>query len=236
MIAPVLANHIELNGLAIEIVRKNIKNIYLRVYPPIGAVRISAPKRMSMEMIRQFLFAKLGWIEEQQRLIRERPPVVVSAPVDPTHHYLWGKRYELRVVERTGRSKVELHEDAIVLHVRSNATVAAKRTMINAWYRQHLEQSIPPLLQKWESVMGVRSSHVSLRQMKTRWGSCSPGSRRIRLNIELAKKSPDCLEYVVVHELVHLLEPSHNHRFVAFMDKYLADWRRRKDELNRPMV
>lgn len=223
---------IQYDDIIIDVVRKKIKHLYLRIHPPAGRVTVSAPQRMPMYIIREFIESRMPWIKTHQQRIRERPPVPAPEPDNSLH--LWGKRYELHHLNSTkGAPSLELREDRVVLHARPTTSQREKRAAIATWYHQHLSRAIPPLISQWEQTMGVKASRVTIRQMRTRWGSCTPGSGAIRLSLELAKKPLACLEYVIVHELVHLMEPSHNKRFYALMDKFLADWRSRREELNR---
>jgi len=153
--------------------------------------------------------------------------------LDRESHYLWGKRYLLEVVERTVPPNIELEHDRIVLQVRYGATNARKEVILEAWYRDRLREAIPALIEKWEPLTGVKVARFFVQRMKTKWGSCNTRTRNIRLNSELAKKPRECLEHVLVHELVHLLEPTHNHRFIALMDQFMPKWRFYRDELNR---
>jgi predicted metal-dependent hydrolase len=224
---------IDIGNIEINVVQKNIKNVHLSVYPPLGKVRISAPLRMNLDTIRVFAISKLDWIRHQQQKLRSQVREPPRAYLDRESHYLWGKRYLLKLVEVNAPNHLELQHDNIVLQVRPGLDLAKKRAIIDDFYRQQLEATIPPLIDKWERLMGVNVASFSVRKMKTKWGSCTPALQTIRLNLELAKKPPECLEYVIVHELVHLLEPSHNKRFVAFMDAFMPKWRFYQTELNR---
>jgi predicted metal-dependent hydrolase len=226
-------NTIELGNISVDIVRKNIKNIHLSVYPPAGNVRISAPLRMNLDTIRVFAISKLDWIEKHQQKMRSQVRETPREYLDRESHYLWGKCYLLNLLEIKTRSHVELRHDCLLLQVHPGADIVKKRAIFDEFYHQQMEAAIPPLIDKWERLMGVNVTSFSVRKMKTKWGSCTPNLGTIRFNLELAKKPAECLEYVVVHELVHLLEPSHNHRFIAFMDAFLPQWRFYQSELNR---
>ena len=223
---------IQLGELDIEIIQKAIKNLHLSVYPPNGRVKVSAPESMALETIRIFVISKLGWIKRQQKKLRAQQREVPREYINRESHYFNGKRYLLRVVEIDAVPQVNLLHSEIVLQVRLAATEAKKRAVLDQWYRQQLKAMVSPLINQWEKRIKVSVAHCTIRKMKTKWGSCSPQSRTIRINLDLVKKPPECLEYVVVHELVHLLEPSHNHRFVALMDQFLPKWRFHRDELN----
>ena len=217
-----------------EIVRKRIKYLRLTVRAPLGDVRISAPMRTSARRIHEFVTSQLDWIRRQQQRIRTRkPPTVLTYTEGETHH-AWGVERRLEIVERDARPSVELNgKDTIRLNVRPGSGAAERKRLLAKWYAALLRESIPPLIAKWEPVLEVSVARFFIRDMKTRWGSCTPRSRRIRLSTDLAKKSPECLEYVVVHEMVHILEASHNRRFVRLMDRFLPEWRTRRQELNR---
>jgi predicted metal-dependent hydrolase len=226
-------NTIELGDIAVDVVRKNIKNVHLGVYPPAGNVRISAPLRMNLDTIRVFAISKLDWIKKHQQKIRSQVRETPREYIDRESHYLWGKRYLLNLVETDAPPQTELHHGSMVLQVPPSADIATKRALVDEFYRHQIEAAIPPLIAKWEKLMGIHVASFSVRKMKTKWGSCTPALQTIRFNLELAKKPAECLEYVVVHELVHLLEPSHNHYFVALMDSFMPEWRFYQAELNR---
>lgn len=225
------ATTIEVGGIAIELVRKRIRHIHLRVCPPYGSVRISAPLRMSMNVIRDFALSRVEWVRKHQQKMRERPQARPLEYVDGESHYLWGRPYVLQVRETKDSGKVELGDVEIILHVRAGAGHRKKQALLDAWYRDRLLEALPELTAKWERLTGVTAGRYSVRKMKSRWGSCNPRSGDIRLNTELAKKSLACLEYVLVHELAHVLEASHNHRFKALMDRFMPNWRELRREL-----
>jgi predicted metal-dependent hydrolase len=226
-------NTIDIGNIAINVVQKNIKNIHLSVYPPLGNVRISAPLRMNLDTIRVFAISKLDWIRHQQQKLRSQVREPPREYLDRESHYLWGKRYLLKLIEINAPHQLELQHDNIVLRVRPGLDTAKKRAIVDDFYRCQLEAAIPPLIAKWERLMGLHVNSFTVRKMKTKWGSCTPSLQTIRFNLELAKKPIECLEYVIVHEMVHLLEPSHNRRFIAFMDSFMPKWRFYQAELNR---
>jgi len=228
-----MAETIDLGDIKVEVVKKDIKNIHLSVYPPAGRVRISAPSRMSLDTIRVFVISKLGWIKQQQQKFQSQARETPREYLDRESHYVWGKRYLLRVIESDTAPAVELKHSRMFLHVRPGTDAVKKQIIMETWYREQLKQALPPLIAKWEPLMGVQVARFFVQRMKTRWGSCNPGARRIRLNTDLAKKPRECLEYVVVHEMVHLLEPTHNARFVALMDQFMPKWQFYRDVLNR---
>ena len=222
-----------LGDIAVDVVFKDIKNIHLSVHPPIGKVRVSAPLRMELETIRVFTLSKLGWIKQQQQRFlgqeRETPREYLARE----SHYVWGKRYLLKLVEEDEAPAVELKHSHLLLHIRPGAGEDTKQAIVAQWYREQLRSAVPALIAKWEPLMGVKVERVFVQKMKTKWGSCNPAARSIRLNTELAKKPRECLEYVVVHEMAHLLERQHNGRFVALMDAYIPQWRHYRGMLNR---
>ena len=222
---------IEIGGIAIDVVRKNIRHIHLRVCPPDGSVRISAPLRMNMDVIRSFATSRVDWVRKHQQKMRERPRQMPLEYVDGESHTLWGRSHVLQVRETNASGKVELSDAGLVLHVRAGTKRRKKQALLDHWYRERLMEALPELTARWERLTGVKARSFSARKMKSRWGSCNPRTGNIRLNTELAKKPRACLEYVLVHELVHLLEPSHNHRFKALMDRFMPKWRAHREDL-----
>jgi predicted metal-dependent hydrolase len=224
---------IEVSGIAVEVVRKAIKNLHIGVYPPEGRVRVAAPSRMSLEAIRLVVVGKLGWIRKHQdkfaRQERQSPREYISGE----NHYFQGQRYRLNVIARAGHPRIMIRPGILEMQIRPEADVDYRRRLLSGWYRQQLKRQIPPLIEKWQAVMGVAVAEWGVKQMKTKWGTCNIMARRIWLNLELAKKPPHALEYIVVHEMAHLLEKSHNERFKALMDSFLPQWRQYREELNR---
>lgn len=221
-----------LGDSVVDVVLKDIKNVHLSVYPPTGRLRISAPKRMSLETIRVFAISKLTWIKQQQRRLREQERETPREYLDRESHYVWGRRYLLTVVERPEAPSVTLRHSRMVLTVRKGASAATRQTIVAQWYREQIRRSLPELIATWAPLLGVTVNRVFVQQMKTKWGSCSARAGTIRLNTELAKKPKECLEYIVVHEMAHLLEPTHNARFVALMDRYMPRWQFYRQRLN----
>ncbi len=228
-----MVTQIKLGDIAVDVVKKDIKNIHLSVYPPAGRVRISAPLRMNLDTIRIFAISKLGWIKQQQKKLREQERETPREYLDRESHYVWGKRYLLKVIESEEAPAVELKHNKMHLRVRPGASAEKKQAIIEEWYRTQLKQAVPLLIAKWEPLLGVKVERFFVQKMKTKWGSCSPSTDSIRLNTDLAKKPSECLEYIVVHEMVHLLEPTHNTRFLALMDQFMPIWRFCRAELNR---
>jgi predicted metal-dependent hydrolase len=228
-----MASEINLGGIPVEVVKKDIKNVHLSVYPPTGKVRISAPLRMNLDTIRVFAISKLGWIRQQQTKIQDQEREPPREYLDRESHYVWGKRYLLKVIEKHAAPAVELRHSQLVLQVRPATGEEKKQAILDEWYRAQLKAAVPPLITKWEPLMHVRVERFFVQRMKTKWGSCSAASAGIRLNTDLARKPRECLEYIVVHEMIHLLEPTHNSRFVAFMDMFMPTWRSHRQALNR---
>ncbi len=221
-----------INNLPVELEKKRIKNMYLRILPPDGRVHISAPVKMSEEEISHFVDRKLSWIMLQQTKIQQRYTNQELQYVTGEQISIWGCSHALVVKETLTRSHIEMIDDELILYIKPDSTREQRERMVNAWYKKVLEAEIPVLLAKWERTIGVASSSYCIRNMKTRWGTCNIRSKKICLNLQLAKKPIKCLEYVVVHELVHLLERSHNSVFKSYMDRFLPQWRSIKSELN----
>jgi len=228
-----MIDRIELGDIAVDVIKKDIKNIHLSVYPPAGKVRISAPLRMDLDTIRVFAISKLGWIKRQQKKLLEQERETSREYIDRESHYVWGKRFLLKIEEKDAAPEVELKHNKMILRIRPVIGHETKQVILEAWYRENLKAAVPALIAKWEPLMGVKVERFFVQRMKTKWGSCSPGARSIRLNTDLARKPPECLEYIVVHEMVHLLEPTHNSRFLSLMDQFMPKWRFYKDELNK---
>lgn len=224
---------IQLGDIAVDVVLKSVKNVHLSVYPPTGAVRISAPEHMSLETVRVFAISKLGWIKREQRKLREQARQTPRELVELESHFVWGERRLLKLEDVDAAPSVTLLPRQLLLRARSGSDTEKRKTILARWYRDQVRAALPPLLAKWEPTIGVRVAQVFVQKMKTKWGSCNPASKNIRLNTELAKKPPGCLEYVLVHEMTHLLEPTHNARFKRLLDGFLPQWRERRDELNR---
>jgi len=228
------AHYIEVRGLPIEIVRKEIKNLHVGVYPPAGRIRVAAPLRINDEAVRLAVISRLSWIRRQQTQFTNQERQSHREFVSGESHYFQGRRYRLNVVEHDGPSFVYLPNiRTMQLFVRPALYGKQREAVVQQWYRRSLRKQIPQLLERWEAKLGVTVADVRIRRMKTRWGGCNANARRIWLNLELAKKAPKCLEYILVHEMVHLLERHHNDRFRSVMDKIMPSWRSYRDELNR---
>jgi len=224
---------ISINGLRVEIVRKDIKNLHLGVYPPNGRVRVATPLRINDNAVRLAVIGKLGWINRQQARFDDQPRQSEREMISGESHYFLGRRYRLNVIEHNGLSKVILRKkNTIDLYVRPKTSAVQREMVLQRWYRQQLAALVPPLMDKWQPILGVEAANWTIKKMKTKWGSCNTAARRIWLNLELVKKPVQCLEYIVVHELVHLLGRYHNDKFLAMMNAFLPQWRSRRIELN----
>ena len=221
-----------LGGLHAEVTRKAIKHVHLSVLPPAGKVRVAAPQGMPLDTIRLFLLSKLAWIRSQQRKLQAQERETPREFLNKESHYLWGTRYLLEIARADAAPTVSRSPRKLYLQVRPDADQARCEEVLDAWYRQQVRDAVPALLEKWEPLLGVKANRVFVQRMKTKWGSCTPRSGYIRLNTDLAKKPPECLEYIVVHELLHLLEPTHNARFSALMDSHLPNWQHLRRRLN----
>jgi predicted metal-dependent hydrolase len=228
-----MVSQIKLGDIAVDVLLKDIKNVHLSVHPPTGRVRIAAPKRMSIDTIRVFAISKLDWIKQQQTKLREQERETPREYVERESHYVWGKRYLLTVSESDGPPSVELKHSRMLLRVRPRTGELKRQAVVEEWYRAQLKRAVPPLLLRWQPLLGVEVVRFFVQRMKTKWGSCNQRTRTIRLNTELAKKPEECLEYIVLHELVHLLEPTHSARFVALMDELMPRWQLHRQALNR---
>jgi predicted metal-dependent hydrolase len=228
------SHHILVGGLSVEVVRKDIKNLHLGVYPPHGRVRVAAPLVVNDEAVRLAVIGKLGWIRKQQARFEAQPRQSQREMVNGESHYFLGRRYRLRVIEHDGPPRVALRgKTSIDLYARSETSAEQREAVLQRWYRERLKALIPPLLEKWQPVLGVQVTEWGIKKMKTRWGTCTVDDRRIWLNLELAKKPVQCLEYIVVHELVHFLERRHNDRFSELMTDFMPQWRSHREELNQ---
>lgn len=227
-------HQIIVNGLVIDIARKNIKNLHLGVYPPEGRIRVAAPLRVDDDAVRLAVISKLSWIKRQQSKFQIQDRQSAREYVSRESHYYLGRRYLLNVVSHNGPGKVVVrNKRTIDLYIREGADEDQREKVLIEWYRDELKRQIPFLIDKWESIVGVKVKAWGVKRMKTKWGSCNPEAGRIWLNLELIKKSSHCLEYILVHEMVHLLERKHNVQFRDLMDAFMPHWRLYRDELNR---
>lgn len=223
---------IHLGDIAIDVTRKDVKHVHLSVHPPSGRVTLVAPKATRLEVARAYAASKLGWIRDQQAKLRGQARETPREFVERESHYLWGRRYLLSVVEKDEKTSVRLSHRRITLTMRPGSTRAKRDAVMQEWHRSLLHEVVPELICKWESRLGVKVTGYFLQRMKTKWGSCNHHAGNIRLNTELVKKPKDLLEYVLVHEMVHLIEPKHSERFLALMTKHYPNWREARAELN----
>jgi predicted metal-dependent hydrolase len=228
-----MVTQLKLGDIAVDVVLKDIKHVHLSVHPPTGRVRISAPERMSLDTIRVFAISKLGWIKQQQHRLRGQERETPREYLNRESHYVWGRRCLLKIVEEHAAPRVELRHSKMILRVGPGTNDETKQAAVARWYREQIKAAVPDLIAKWGPMIGVELERVFVQKMKTKWGSCNPGTRSIRLNTDLAKKPRECLEYIVVHEMIHVLEPTHNTRFVALMDRLMPQWRVCREQLNR---
>jgi predicted metal-dependent hydrolase len=231
---PTKSHQITVDGLVVDVVRKDIKNLNLRVYAPDGRVRVSVPRHVSDQAVRQAVASRMGWIERKRRKlqaqVQQPPPQYVSGE---THTYQ-GRPYVLNVVYVAGRARVAIrNQTTLDLFVRPGSDAATRERVLREWYRARLKEAMPALVAKWEAIIGVQVGEWRVKRMRTRWGSCNVGARRIWVNLELVKRPVRCLEYVIVHEIVHLLERRHGKRFVALVDRFMPQWRALREELKR---
>ncbi len=224
---------IALRDIKIDVTYKDIKNVHLSVYPPYGKVRISAPLRLDLDTIRIFAISRLGWIRKQQTKLSQQAREPARDYVSRESHYYLGKRYLLKISEIETAPKVILKHSTIEMQIRPGTTTEKREDILDEWYRQRLKVITPPIVHKWGKTLNVHVKAFGIKKMKTKWGSCNRKVGRIWLNLELAKKPMPCIEYVVVHEMVHLLERKHGERFTAYLDKFLPIWKSNKEELNR---
>lgn len=220
-------------SVEIDVVRKDIKNLHLGVYPPEGRVRIASPLHTNSETVRLFAISKLSWIKKQQKKFQEQPRETRREYIDRESHYFLGNRYLLKIIEHTGNNKVVIrNKKHLDLYIKHGATEEQRANAMREWYRRELKKRVPDIIHKWEQIIGVKANDWGIKQMRTKWGSCNPDAKRIWLNLELAKKPIGCIEYIIAHELVHLLERNHTARFTALMDQYKPDWRVCRKVLN----
>lgn len=225
---------IDVGGITVEVVRKAIKHLHVGVYPPGGRVRVAAPVRLDDEAVRLAVVSRLGWIRRKRKVFEKQDRQSQREIVTGESHYFQGRRYLLDVIEKTRSSSVRLaSHKKMELRVRPGSDRQVRQVVLQGWYRRWLREHVPPLLAKWEPRVGVTIDEVRIKKMKTLWGSCNAAAKRIWLNLELAKKPGSCLEYILVHEMVHLLERHHDEHFRERMDSLMPLWRHYRQELNR---
>lgn len=227
-----MAEKIQLGEIAIAVKRKDIKHVHLSVHPPNGRVTLVAPKGTRPEAARAYAASKLGWIRDQQAKLQGQARETPRQFVERESHYLWGRRYLLSVMEEEAKPSVRLGHRNITLTLRPGSSSAKRAVVIHEWHKSLLHEAVPELIRRWEPKLGVQVSGYFLQRMKTKWGGCNHRARNIRLNTELVKKPKDLLEYVVVHEMIHLIEPTHSERFLTLMSKHYPAWREARAELN----
>ncbi|MGN7131913.1 M48 family metallopeptidase [Rhodococcoides corynebacterioides] len=224
--------YLTVRGIDIDVIYKDIKNLHIGVYPPLGRVRVAAPNRLDDDQVRLAVIQRLPWIKRQRDKLRSAERQSEREMITGESHYVWGIRRRLKVVERPGRAHFEIDGERLVLYVPADTPPDKRRIYLDQWYRDQLRQEIPDLIAKWEQTLDVTVPKWTIRRMKTKWGSCNRETRHIWFNAELAKKHPGCLEYIVVHEMTHYFERNHGERFTSLMDQHLPDWRSRRDRLN----
>ena len=224
---------ITIDGFTVDVTLKRMKYMHLRVHPPDGRIQVSAPNRTTLRVIQDFVRSKRDWILRQRKTVAEQAANRSATFENDEIHYVWGKPLRLQIIESPDTCGMEPTSDRLLMHVLPGTNRLRRKTMLDKWHTEQLARALPGLIKKWEPLIGVSVARVSVRPMKTRWGSCSIKSRRIRINTELAKRPPECLEYIIVHEMVHLLEPSHNKRFAALMNGFMPDWKNYRTLLNR---
>lgn len=223
---------IQLGDISIQVTRKAVKNVHLSVHPPDGRVTLVAPTSTRLEVARAYAISKLGWIREQQSRLRNQARETPRQFITRETHLLWGRPYLLTVVYKDVKPFVSLDHKRITLTVRPGSDEARRAEVMHAWHKSLLHAIVPSFIEKWEVKLGVKVNHYFLQRMKTKWGSCNHRAGHIRLNTELVKKPKDLVEYVIVHEMAHLLEPNHSERFVAILAKHYPTWREARAELN----
>ncbi len=224
--------YLTVRGIDIDVVYKDIKNLHIGVYPPLGRVRVAAPTRLDDDQVRLAVIQRLPWIKRQREQLRCAERQSEREMATGESHFVWGVRRRLRVIERPGRAHVEIDGERLVLYVPAGRNDEQRRAILDAWYRSQLREEIPALIAAWESTLEVQVPNWTIRRMRTKWGTCNRETRRLTFNVELAKKHPKCLEYLVVHEMMHYFERNHGDRFIALMDAAMPDWRARRDQLN----
>lgn len=222
------------SDLMFATIRKDIKNMHLGVYPPNGRIRVAAPLETSDETIRLFVISRMPWIRKQQLKFLGQERETQREYVSGESHYFLGSRYRLNVIHADARPRIEIRRNAhIDLYIKANTTTQEREVIFDRFYRSELRKLVPRLLERWQKKVGVRVNEVRIKKMKTKWGSCNPKDGRIWLNLELAKKALPCIDYVFVHELIHLTEKKHSERFMLFLKSALPQWQDNRDELNK---
>ncbi|MBO0728492.1 MAG: M48 family metallopeptidase [Acidimicrobiaceae bacterium] len=224
--------YLTVRGIDVDVVYKDIKNLHIGVYPPLGRVRVAAPERLDDDQVWLAVIQRLPWIKRQREQFQSAQRQTEREMVTGESHYVWGVRRRLKVIERRGRTHLEVDADRLLLYVPAGTNPEERRDALDRWYRERLRHALPAVIATWEKRLELTVPRWTIRRMKTKWGSCNRETRHIWFNLELAKKHPDCLEYIVVHEMMHYLERNHGERFTKLMDLHMPEWRRRRDILN----
>jgi predicted metal-dependent hydrolase len=224
--------YLTVRGIDVDVVYKDIKNLHIGVYPPMGRVRVAAPRKFDDDRVRLAVIQRLPWIKRQRERLQGASRQSEREMTTGESHYVWGVRRRLKLVERPGRAHFEIDGERLLLYVPEGTTAERRRQLLDHWYREQLRVALPELIKKWEGKLDVSVPRWTIRRMKTKWGSCNRETRHVWFNVELAKKHPDCLDYIVAHEMTHYLERNHGARFTKLMDGFLPDWRTRRDRLN----
>lgn len=222
-----------LGSMSVKVELKDIKNVHLSVYPPNGAIKVSAPFGTNIDTLRVYLSVRIPWIRQQQLKLQSQKRISPREFLTRESHYIWGKRYLMQVIENADFSGVIIDHSTIKLNLKNGQNISQKSKIYQKWQRSELKKEVTRLLKHWEPIIGVKINSLTIRKMKTKWGSCNPDVKTINLNLNLIEKPPEHLEYIVVHELIHLVERSHNANFVAHIDKYIPNWMDIKSQLNQ---
>lgn len=226
------SDYLTVSGINVDVVYKDIKNLHISVYPPLGRVRVAAPLRLDEDSIRLAIVQRLSWIKKQREQLQATNRLSEREMVSGESHYLWGERLRLKVSQAEGRPSITKKGKNLEFRTNASLTQQERMALLENWYRKELKRAVPQLIEKWELVIGEKVERWTIRRMKTKWGSCNPSTKSIWINIELVKKQPQCLEYIVVHEMTHFMERTHNEDFVQLMNKHLPTWRAIRDQLN----
>jgi predicted metal-dependent hydrolase len=223
---------LQIKDITFDLIRKNVKNINLRITQPEAKIRVSAPNRMPVELVYAFVMFKYDWILSHKEKLSEKNNEIPVHFSDGELHYFQGRPLELKIINSTSMSEVVISGDKLELYINNGSSVEKRKLAVEAWYRRELKQHIPILIKKYEQLMNLKVNEFGVKKMKTRWGTCNPHAKRIWLNLELAKKPCECLEYVVLHEMTHFLESKHNQRFYSFVDQYMPEWKMAEKKLS----
>jgi predicted metal-dependent hydrolase len=227
-----MLTELEIGDVTVDVVFKDIKNVHLSVYPPTGRVRVAAPSHMNLDTVRLFAISKIAWIRKNQRKIRAQERETPREFLERESHYLWGRRYLLRIEDHYDREDVLLGHKTIEMNVPKGASLEQKRDLLLSWYRDELRAASKPVIAQFEQQLGVQVQRFFIQRMRTKWGSSNPSNRSIRLNLDLARFDPECLRYVILHEIGHFLVPNHNAHFIALLDRHMPGWRPIRAKLN----